>query len=197
MIRTAKLKRETTETQIDLSINLDGSGIYNIEIPLGFLKHMLELFSKHSMIDLNIKAKGDTWIDDHHLTEDIGILLGQAIKKALGAKKGINRYGFFTLPMDEVLVTTAIDLSGRISFETNYIPNREMVGDMSTEMVREFFGAVSSNAKMNLHMQFLNPGRNEHHRIEALFKSFARAFRMAINQGDGPKNEIPSTKGSL
>lgn len=197
MKRISTLQRRTTETQIDLSLNLDGTGRYAIDMPLGFLKHMLELFSKHSLIDLNISAQGDLWVDDHHLTEDIGILLGKGLKDTLSEKKGVNRYGFFTLPMDEVLVTTAIDLAGRTSFVTNYEPVREKVGDMSTELVRDFFFAVASNAEMNLHMQFLNPGYNEHHRIEALFKSFARALRMAATLDERMKNIVPSTKGTL
>lgn len=196
-MRIAKLKRKTGETAIELEVNLEGTGQYQIDLQLGFLKHMLELFSKHSLIDLKVKAKGDTEVDDHHLTEDLGIVLGQALAQALGDKKGIRRYGSIVLPMDEVLVVCAIDLSGRFAFETNYKAERERVGDFSTEMMKHFFESLAVNAAMNLHIQYLNPGDNEHHRLEAAFKSFARALRSAAEIDERCKDLIQSTKGRI
>ncbi|MBL4694064.1 imidazoleglycerol-phosphate dehydratase HisB [Candidatus Gracilibacteria bacterium] len=196
-MRKAKIIRKTNETSVELEINLDGTGKYDIDLELGFLKHMLELFSKQSLIDLKLTAKGDLEVDDHHTTEDIAIVLGQALKDAIGDKKGIKRYGSMTLPMDEVLVVAAIDLSGRFSFETNYEAVREQVGDFSTEMMKHFFESVAVNAGMNLHIQYLNPGDNEHHRLEAAFKSFGRALRQAVSIDERCKNLIPSTKGKL
>src|SRR3989339_1763597 len=179
--RKFSITRNTTETQISVDLNLDGSGKYEINTEVGFLNHMLELFAKHGLFDLKITAKGDMKFDNHHLIEDLAIVLGQSIKKAVGDKKGINRYGYMVLPMDEVLCVCAVDLSGRFAFETNYDPKREMVNDFSTEMFRHFFKSLASEACMNLHIQFLNPGENEHHRIEAAFKSFARALRRACS----------------
>lgn len=196
-MRIAKIKRETKETQIELELNLDGSGKYEIDLELGFMKHMLELFAKHGLLDLKIKARGDLYIDDHHLTEDLGIVLGQAIKEAIGDKKGIKRYGSKILPMDEVLVVCAVDLAGRFAFETDYQPMREKVGDFSTELMWHFFESIAVNSAMNLHIQYLNPGCNEHHRIEGAFKSFARALREACEQDLRAKNQLPSTKGKL
>ena len=196
-MRTAKITRNTSETQIQLQLNLDGTGQYDIDIPLGFLTHMLELFSKHGLFDLKIKATGDTYIDDHHLTEDIGIALGEAIKQALADKKGIRRYGQRLLPMDEVLCLCALDLGGRYSFETNYQAQREQVGDFSTEMMEHFFQSIAINAGLNLHLQYINPGANEHHRLEAAFKGFARALREAIEIDPRATNQIPSTKGTI
>ena len=195
--RTSTIERNTKETQIELELNLDGTGKYDIDINLGFLTHMLELFAKHGLFDLSIKATGDLYIDDHHLTEDIGIVLGQAIAKAIGDKKGINRYGSKTLPMDEVLVICATDLAGRFSFETNYQAVREKVGDFSTEMMKHFFEAVALNASMNVHIKYLNAGDNEHHRLEAAFKAFGRALREACKIDERGKNLLPSTKGKL
>ena len=193
-MRQSIIKRETTETNINLSLNLDGDGKYEIDIELGFLKHMLELFSKHSLIDLKLKASGDIEVDDHHLTEDICIVLGQAIKAALADKRGIKRYGSMTLPMDEVLVLCAVDLGGRFSFETNYQSTREKVGDFSTEMMKHFFESLAINAEINLHIQFLNQGDNEHHKIEAAFKAFARAVREACEIDERAKNLFATTK---
>jgi imidazoleglycerol-phosphate dehydratase len=196
-MRTAKIVRNTNETQIELELGLDGTGKYEIDLELGFLKHMLELFAKHGLFDLKIKGRGDTETDDHHLTEDIGIVLGQAIKQAIGDKKGIKRYGSLVLPMDEVLCVCAVDLAGRFSFETNYEPVREMVNDFSTEMMEHFFKSVALGAEMNLHIQYLNPGKNEHHRLEAAFKSFARALREACEIDQRGKDLLPTTKGKL
>lgn len=197
IMRKSKITRSTTETQIELELNLNGSGQYQIDIPLGFLKHMLELFAKHSQIDLKIKATGDTEVDDHHLTEDLGIVLGQAIKEATNDKKGINRYGSKIIPMDEVLCLCAIDLAGRYSFQTNYQPARESVNDFSTEMMYEFFDALAQNAAINLHIQYLNSGRNEHHRLEAAFKAFARALKQATEIDPRAPKQLPSTKEKL
>jgi len=196
-MRKSTLKRETNETCIELSVNLDGTGKYEINLELGFLKHMLELFSKHSLIDLKIKATGDLEVDDHHTTEDIGVVLGQAIKEAIGDKMGINRYGSQTLPMDEVLVVCSVDIGGRFAFETNYQPVSEKVGDFSTEMMKHFFESLAANAGINLHIQYLNPGDNEHHRLEAAFKAFARAIRTACETDERTKNILPTTKGKL
>lgn len=196
-MRTSKITRNTTETRIDLELNLDGTGKYEIDLPLGFLKHMLELFTKHGLFDLKIRVTGDLQIDDHHLTEDLGIVLGQAIKKALNDKRGLKRYGTKTLPMDEVLCISAVDLAGRFAWQTNYQPIREQVGDFSTELFNHFFEALAVNAEMNLHIQYLNPGSNEHHRVEAAFKAFARALREACEIDPRANNQLPSTKGKL
>lgn len=195
-LRTAKVKRETKETNISLSLNIDGSGIYDIKTPIGFLNHMLELFARHGMFDLDIKAIGDIQVDEHHLLEDIGIVLGQAFFEALKDKKGINRYGFFILPMDEVLATAVVDFSGRFAFNLNVEFKREKVGDLSTELVYDFWDAFAQNAKMNLHIKVEN-GRNDHHQIEVIFKACARAIRMACEIDERVKNNIPSTKGIL
>ncbi len=197
--RTATIKRATKETQISIAINLDGTGKYAIKTPIGFLNHMLELFAKHSLFDLTVNATGDIAYDDHHVIEDIGIVLGQAIAKALLAngKRGINRYGSNIIPMDDVLCLAAVDLSGRYAFETNYAPIREKVNDFPTEMMRHFFGSVAINAMMNLHIQFLNPGQNEHHRLEAAFKSCARSLREACSYDVRGAKLLPSTKGLL
>lgn len=195
--RTAKITRNTTETQIQVELNLDGAGKYSIKTPIGFLNHMLELFAKHGLFDLKITATGDTNFDDHHTIEDLGIVLGQAIQQAVGEKRGIKRYGSKILPMDEVLCVCAVDLAGRFAFETNYEPVRECVNDFSTEMMRDFFKSVALNAEMNLHIQFLNPGQNEHHRLEAAFKAFARALREACEMDARAANNLPSTKGLL
>lgn len=195
--RIASITRNTKETQITLSFNIDGTGQYKIDTPIGFLNHMLELFTKHGLFDLTVKATGDVNYDDHHVIEDIGIVLGQAIAQAVGDKKGINRYGSQILPMDEVLCVCAVDLAGRYSFENNYQPVREKVNDLPTEMMWHFFQSIAVNALMNLHIHFLNPGKNEHHRLEAIFKSFARALRQACTQDERAKDMLPSTKGKL
>lgn len=206
--RTATVTRDTKETQITVSIDLDGTGKYEVDTDVGFLNHMLELFSKHGLFDLKITARGDMKFDDHHLIEDTGIALGIAIKQAIGDKRGIRRYGFMLLPMDEVLVASevkwgevdlacATDLSGRFAFETNYVPVREKVNDFPTEMVKHFFKSLALNAEMNLHFQFLNPGENEHHRIEGMFKAFARALRMSCEYDPRALDQLPSTKGKL
>lgn len=188
-------RRKTTETEIKIKLNLDGTGKYNIDTPVGFLNHMLELFAKHGLFDLGIKAAGDIQVDEHHLVEDVGIVLGQAFSKALGDKRGINRYGFFILPMDEVLATAVLDFGGRFYFRFDCQFSRKKIGDLPTELVYDFWDAFAQNAKMNLQIKVEN-GRNTHHKIEAIFKSVAKALRKAIEIDERVKT-IPSTKGIL
>ncbi|MFC1810746.1 imidazoleglycerol-phosphate dehydratase HisB [Patescibacteria group bacterium] len=194
-MRKAKVTRNTKETQIEVEVNLDGTGKYKIDTPVGFLNHMLELFSKHSLIDLKIKAKGDIEIDKHHTIEDIGIVLGEAIKKAIGTKKGLQRYGFL-LPMDEALAEVAIDLGGRPYLVWNAKFKREKIGDMPTELFEDFFKAISDNLLANIHIN-LKYGRNEHHMAEGIFKAFAKAIKMSVREDPYAKNLLPSTKGKL
>ncbi len=194
--REAKIARKTSETDISISLNLDGTGKRKIETPVGFLNHMLDLFAKHGLFDLTIKAKGDTFIDEHHTVEDIGIVMGQAFAKALDDKRGINRYGFFILPMDEVLATTAVDFAGRYAFCLKCDFTREKVGDLSTELVYDFWDSFAQNARVNLFLKVEN-GRNDHHKIEAIFKAAARSIRMAVEFDRRSINMIPSTKGKL
>jgi imidazoleglycerol phosphate dehydratase HisB len=196
MRRTAKIERKTNETDIRISLSIDGVGKRVIETPVGFLNHMLDLLAKQGLFDLNIQAKGDTYIDEHHTVEDIGIVLGQVFTKALGDKKGINRYGFFILPMDEVLATVAIDFAGRNSFTFQCEFSRERVGDLSTELIYDFWDAFAQNAKANIFIKIEN-GRNDHHKIEAIFKAMARAIRMACEFDKRSLLEVPSTKGVL
>lgn len=193
--REVILKRNTKETQVEVKLNLDGRGEYDIQTPIGFLNHMLELLAKHGLFDLNIKVRGDTNVDEHHTVEDVGIVLGQAFDKALGDKKGINRYGFFVLPMEEVLVTTALDFCGRFALQFDCQFNRKKIGDLPTELVYDFWDAFAQNAKINLQIKVEN-GRNTHHKIEAIFKSVARSLRMAC-EIDPRTTVVPSTKGVL
>lgn len=195
MKRESSITRNTTETQISLKLCLDGGGSYQIDTGVGFFNHMLEGFTRHGFFDLQLKAQGDLDVDCHHTIEDTGIVLGSAIKEAAGDKKGIRRYGSVIIPMDEVLVLCALDLSGRpyLSFDAQFTAPR--CGDMDTEMVREFFYAVSYTAAMNLHLKVLTPGNN-HHMIEALFKAFAKALDQATGL-DSRITDVLSTKGSL
>ena len=195
MGRNAKLTRTTAETDIELSIELDGSGKAEIDTGIGFFDHMLTSFAKHGLFDLKVKVQGDLSVDCHHTIEDTGIVLGAAIKKALGDKKSIKRFGNFMLPMDETLVLCAIDLSGRpyLVFDATF--NQERVGYFDTEMVKEFFYAVSYSAGMNLHIKEMY-GENTHHVIEAAFKAFARALDEATML-DSRVTGLPSTKGAL
>ena len=195
MERIADCKRTTKETDIALILNLDGSGKADIDTGIGFFDHMLDGFSRHGMFDLNVRVKGDLIVDCHHTLEDTGIVLGTAIKEAVGDKKGMKRFGSCILPMDETLVLCAVDLSGRpyLSFDGEFTTDR--VGYMDTEMVKEFFYAISYTAGMNLHIKVLSGGNN-HHMIEAMFKAFARALDEAT--GFDPRiTDILSTKGSL
>lgn len=193
--RTAKFTRKTKETDISLSFNIDGSGQSVVNTGIGFFNHMLEGFSKHGFFDLNLNCEGDLAVDCHHTIEDCGIVLGNAIKHAVGDKKGIKRYGSCILPMDETLVLCAVDLSGRpyLAFDGEFTVDR--VGYMDTEMVKEFFYAVSYSAGMNLHIKVLNNGNN-HHMMEAMFKAFGRALDEATSL-DPRITDILSTKGSL
>ncbi len=193
--RTASIDRQTSETQITLDVNLDGAGVADVQTGVGFLDHMLTLFAKHGAIDLKVRAAGDRHIDDHHTVEDTGICLGQAIKHAIGDKSGIRRYGHFTLPMDETLVTAAIDLSGRHYLHFGATLPTPKIGAFDSELVEEFWQAFSGNALCNLHM-VLHHGRNSHHIAEALFKATGRALRMAVEH-DPRMPGVPSTKGSL
>lgn len=196
MNRKAVINRKTNETNVNISLNIDGTGKREIDTPVGFLNHMLDLFAKGGLFDLTVNAKGDTWIDEHHTVEDTGIVLGEAFDKALGDKKGINRYGFFILPMDEALATVAIDFAGRYSFRFECPFVREKVGDLSTELVKHFWDAFAQNSKVNLFIK-VEYGENEHHKIEVIFKAVARAIRMATELDKRAINQIPSTKGKL
>ena len=193
--RTASITRKTNETSVQVDLNLDGTGKYDIKTGVGFLDHMLELFSKQSLIDLNIKADGDFKVDEHHTIEDVGIVLGQALKQALGDKKGIQRYGFL-LPMDETLAEIALDLGGRPYLVWNVTFKREKIGDMPTELFEDFFKALSDSFGANIHVN-LKYGRNEHHMVEAIFKAFARAMKFAVSRDLQAKKLLPSTKGIL
>lgn len=194
-IRSAHCKRKTKETDIDLMFTIDGSGQSSITTDIGFFDHMLDGFARHGLFDLDVTIKGDLLVDCHHTIEDCGIVLGEAIKQAVGDKKGICRYGSCILPMDETLVLCAIDLSGRpyLSFDAEFTTNR--IGYMDTEMIREFFYAISYSAGMNLHIQVLKAGNN-HHMAEAMFKAFAKALDAATTK-DPRIADILSTKGSL
>ncbi|MBC8354617.1 MAG: imidazoleglycerol-phosphate dehydratase HisB [Planctomycetes bacterium] len=195
MSRTAKIDRKTNETEISLELNLDGSGKAQIQTGVGFLDHMLELLTRHAVIDLSVAAKGDLHVDQHHTVEDVGICFGQAIKQALGDKMGIRRYGHFTLPMEETLVTTAIDLSGRYFMVFSADFPSQKIGEFDSELVEDFWQATAANALANLHV-VLHHGRNSHHISEAIFKGAARALRMAVEQ-DPRVPGVPSTKGTL
>lgn len=195
MSRTAEIIRKTKETDIYLSINLDGSGIAEISTGIGFFDHMLEGFAKHGFFDIKCTVKGDLQVDGHHTVEDTGIVLGQAIAQAIGDKKGISRYGSFILPMDDALALCAVDLCGRpyFNFDCNF--DVERVGTFETELVKEFFYAVSYSATMNLHIKMLD-GFNAHHKVEAMFKAFAKALDQATGY-DNRITDVLSTKGSL
>ncbi len=196
MNRKATIDRKTNETDVSISLNIDGIGKREVEIPVGFLTHMLDLFAKHGLFDLKLKATGDTYIDEHHTVEDIGIMLGEAFAQALGGKIGIKRYGFFILPTDEALATVAIDFAGRYSFRFECPFVKEKIGDLSTELIKHFWDAFAQNAKANLYIKVEN-GENEHHKIEAIFKATARAIRMACEIDERMKDQVPSTKGKL
>lgn len=195
MERTASLTRKTKETDITVTLNLDGQGITDIHTGIGFFDHMLDGFARHGLFDLTVKAGGDLCVDCHHTVEDTGIVLGSVIARCLGDKKGIKRYGNFLLPMDETLVLSAIDLSGRpyLNFDAEFTSER--IGDLDTEMIKEFFYAVSYSAMMNLHLKVLDGG-NSHHIAEALFKAFGKALDMAVMEEPRMK-EAWTTKGTL
>jgi len=195
-VRTAEVKRETKETSVQVKVNLDGTGIYKISTGIGFLDHMMEQLSRHSLIDLEIEAKGDLHIDFHHTTEDVGITVGEAIAKALGEKKGITRYGHAYIPMDETLSRVAMDLSNRpyLIWRVNF--SKPKLGDMDTELFKEWFQAFSQSAGATLHIENLY-GENNHHIVESCFKGLARALRSAITIDPRKADEVPSTKGKL
>lgn len=195
-MRTATVKRDTKETQIEVEINLDGTGKYEVSTGIGFLDHMLEQLSRHSLMDLTVKAKGDLHIDFHHTTEDTGWAVGEAFAKALGDKKGITRYGHAYIPMDETLSRVALDLSNRPYLIWNVNFTKDKLGDMDTELFREWFQAFSQSAGATLHVENLY-GDNNHHIIESCYKGIARALRIAIEIDPRKSDEIPSTKGVL
>jgi imidazoleglycerol-phosphate dehydratase len=195
MARTAHVLRETGETRIDLRIDLDGTGCAELGTGLGFFDHMLTLLARHSLIDLDVRAEGDLHVDAHHTVEDVGICYGLALKQALGDKAGIHRYGSATLPMDEVLVTAAVDLSGRPFCVWEADVPREMLGTFNAPLAEEFWRAVSSSGAFNLHV-LLHHGRNTHHIVEGIFKATARALRQAV-EADLRGTGVPSTKGVL
>ena len=196
MTRTAEIDRKTAETDIQLSINLDGTGTSDIESGVGFLDHMLDLFARHAVVDLKVRANGDLHVDQHHTVEDIGICLGQAVKEALGDKAGIRRYGHYTLPMEETLVSIAIDLSGRYAMVFNAEFPTSRIGEFDSELVEDFWQAFAANALCNFHVN-LHYGRNSHHISEGIFKCTARAFRAAIEADPRMRGVVPSTKGTL
>ena len=193
-MRTAQITRRTAETDIMLTLNLDGTGKSTIKTGVGFLDHMLTLFAAHGKFDLEVTCQGDTWVDDHHSAEDIGICLGQAFQTALGEKRGITRYGSYLLPMDEALIQTAVDISGRSYLGYGLEIPTEKIGTFDTELVEEFWLAFVRQCPMSLHIRQL-AGKNAHHIVEGCFKSVARSLRIAV-ASDGT-NEIPSTKGVL
>ena len=195
-MRKASVKRKTGETEIAVTANLDGTGDCRIATGIGFFDHMLELFGRHALIDLDVEAKGDTHVDFHHTVEDVGIALGQAVAKALGDKKGIRRYASLDLPMDETLTRVALDISGRpfLVFRTTF--SQPKIGEFDTELVREWFNAFTINAGVTLHVETLY-GENSHHIAESCFKGLARALRTAVAIDPRAAGEVPSTKGSL
>ena len=195
-MRTAKVNRKTKETDISCEINIDGTGQNEISTGIGFFDHMLEIFSHHSLIDLKLKAEGDIHVDFHHTVEDAAYVLAEAINKAIGEKKGINRYGFFYITMDESLSRTVIDFSGRPEFVWKVSLGLKKIGEMDTELFHEFFKAFCNESKCNLHIENFY-GDNNHHIIESCFKSFARSIRKALTVDERTKNIIPSSKGIL
>jgi len=194
--RKATISRTTKETKVGLSLNLDGKGAASVHTGVGFFDHMLDLLSRHGLFDLEVTAEGDLQVDAHHTVEDVGIVLGQALEKALGDKRGIYRYGWAIVPMDESLAQVAIDLSGRPAFVFNAIFTGPTIGEFHTELVEEFFKALATTAKMNLHVA-VPYGTNNHHIAEAIFKATAKALRQAVSRDPRLGDEVPSTKGSL
>lgn len=195
MSRVAQISRKTAETAIELSLNLDGTGVANVDTGVGFFDHMLTLFARHGLFDLTVKAVGDLHVDHHHTVEDVGICLGRALGKAVGDKTGIYRYGSIVLPMEESLVTSAVDLSGRFAFVYNVEFPTEKIGEFDSQLVQEFWNAVASNTMMNLHL-ILHHGSNSHHISEGTFKATARAIRQAVTV-DPRQTGVPSSKGTL
>jgi len=194
-MQSATIQRKTKETNISVNLRIDGSGKYSVSTGIGFLDHMMELFARHGMFDIQLKCKGDLHVDDHHTTEDVAIALGQAFSKALNERAGIARYGSSYVPMDESLARCVVDLGGRSALVFKAEFNRKSVGDLSTEMIRHFFQSFAENIKANIHVEVLY-GSNTHHKIEAMFKSLARALRAACER-DARVKGVPSTKGKL
>lgn len=196
MARTSTVARTTTETDISLTLNLDGTGSSDVDTGIGFLDHMLTALARHGLFDLTVRAKGDLHIDFHHTTEDVGIVLGQAFRQALGDKRGIRRFGHAVIPMDETLAEAAVDISGRPFLVWNVSFERPKIGEMDTELFEEFFRALAFNAMVTLHVT-RKDGHNAHHVAEACFKATARALRMAAEMDPRAEGAIPSTKGAL
>lgn len=194
--RIGTVERNTTETKIRLRLNIDGQGTYTVSTGIRFFDHMLELFTRHGGFDLELECKGDLDVDQHHTVEDVGIALGEAFEKALGDKKGILRAGYFVMAMDETLAVAAVDLSGRVSYVVDDQVNVPLVGDFQTELVTDFFDGFARGAKANVHVKTMY-GRSNHHKIEAIFKAFARAMRGACSRDERMKDLLPSTKGLL
>ena len=195
-MRKAQITRTTAETEIEVTLNLDGSGAYDMATGVGFFDHMLDQLSRHSLIDMTIRAKGDLHIDDHHTVEDVGIAIGQALARALGDKKGIRRYGECTLPMDDAQLRCALDLSARPFLVWNVTFPSQKIGSFDTELVREFFQALATHGGITLHIDMVH-GVNSHHIAEAAFKAVARALRLAVETDPRKADAIPSTKGAL
>jgi imidazoleglycerol-phosphate dehydratase len=195
-LRRARVSRHTTETQIELTLTLEGRGRYEVRTGIRFLDHMLELFARHGGFDLTIAATGDLDVDEHHTVEDVGIALGEAVAQAVGNKRGINRAGYFVMPMDETLAVAAIDLSGRPFTVVDLGVRAARVGDLPTELVTDFFEGFAAAARANVHLKVMY-GRSSHHRIEATFKAFARALRVAVAKDRRLAKMLPSTKGLL
>jgi imidazoleglycerol-phosphate dehydratase len=195
-VRTATIARKTTETRIELELAIEGGGRYNISTGIRFFDHMLELFTRHGAFDLDLKCDGDLDVDQHHTVEDVGIALGEAFDKALGDKRGILRAGYFVMPMDETLAVAAVDLSGRAAFAVDTRVRTRLVGDLQTELVTDFFEGFARGARANVHVKTMY-GRSNHHKIEAIFKAFARALRVACSKDKQLGEMLPSTKGLL
>jgi imidazoleglycerol-phosphate dehydratase len=195
-VRRAVIERTTKETSIRMSMTLDGRGRYDVRTGIRFLDHMLELVARHGAFDLKVRAAGDLDVDQHHTVEDLGIALGEAVSKALGSRRGINRAGYFVMPMDETLAVAALDLSGRVHAVVGLNTRVERVGDLQTELVDDFFDGFAQGARANVHVKVLY-GRSSHHQVEAVFKAFARALRFACSKDRQLANVLPSTKGLL
>jgi imidazoleglycerol-phosphate dehydratase len=195
-IRVAEIHRHTTETKIDLALTLEGTGQYNVSTGIRFFDHMLELFTRHGGFNLDLTCIGDLDVDQHHTVEDVGIALGEAFARAIGDKRGINRAGYFLMPMDETLAIAAIDLSGRTAYAVDTKVRTRFVGDLQTELVTDFFEGFARGAQANVHVKTMY-GRSNHHKIEAIFKAFARALRVAVSRDTQLAEQLPSTKGLL
>ena len=195
-MKTAKIVRKTNETDINVVLNIDGKGKYEIKTPIGFFTHMLESFAKHGLFDIKLNVKGDLEVDQHHTIEDTGIVLGQAFNKALGNKKGINRTGYFIFPMDDALAVVAVDISGRPYLKLDAKFRRRFCGELDTDLLENFFYGFSTGLRSNIAVQ-VKYGRNDHHKIEAVFKAFAKAMKMACSKDKRAIKEMPSTKGII